>query len=520
MIAFLITPVLVHALGDHGYGLWVVVFSITGYFGLVDQGIRPSLVRYVSRDRASGDAEGLSATLSSALGLYSVAGLVTLIASAVLAANFGAWFKVEPDQLHTASTAVFVAGLALALGFPFGVFGAALSGLQRYDLANLIGIGIGVLRALLFLLVLRMGGGVVELAWASLSANLLGHVLSWIAVRRLLPDVRLGVKRVTRERLALIGSYSGFAFLGAVASSIAFQTDSLVITAFLGAALVTPFALAAGLIENVRSLIYAATYVLAPTASEMHTMGEKQKLHAMLITGCRYSVLLCWPVLLGLMIFGEGFLVTWVGESYATRSSWSELLSATRQWVAGAGAAFPHVSPWQILCLLAAPSLISLPQSTASSVLFGISRHRGIVGLAVVNAVLNLLLSLWWVVPMGLFGVALGTAVPQLLVGVATAVYAARALGLSVRRYLWEGMASPGLACLVFAIPAWAIETMWKPRGWIELALAGGGCWVAFVIFVWMGALKSEERQHWVRSVRGLWGRAPGDVRTASGVGS
>ena len=43
---------MVHLLGDGDYGLWVTVFSLTGYFGLFDQGIRPSLVRYVSRDHA------------------------------------------------------------------------------------------------------------------------------------------------------------------------------------------------------------------------------------------------------------------------------------------------------------------------------------------------------------------------------------------------------------------------------------------------------------------------------------
>ena len=65
-IGFLVTPVMVHLLGDGDYGLWVTVFSLTGYFGLFDQGIRPSLVRYVSRDHALGDREGLARTVSSA----------------------------------------------------------------------------------------------------------------------------------------------------------------------------------------------------------------------------------------------------------------------------------------------------------------------------------------------------------------------------------------------------------------------------------------------------------------------
>ena len=71
VLGFVLTPLMVHLLGDGNYGLWVTVFSLTGYFGLFDQGIRPSLVRYVSRDHARADHEGLSRTVSSALALYS-----------------------------------------------------------------------------------------------------------------------------------------------------------------------------------------------------------------------------------------------------------------------------------------------------------------------------------------------------------------------------------------------------------------------------------------------------------------
>jgi len=69
VLGFVLTPLMVRLLGDGPYGLWVTIFSVTGYFGLFDQGIRPSLVRYVSRDHTRGDQDGLSRTLSSALAL-------------------------------------------------------------------------------------------------------------------------------------------------------------------------------------------------------------------------------------------------------------------------------------------------------------------------------------------------------------------------------------------------------------------------------------------------------------------
>jgi len=482
LLGFVVTPILVLWMGDGDYGLWVAVFSLTGYFGLFDQGIRPSLVRYVSRDHTRGDMDGLSRTLSSALGLYTSVGFLVMVATFAVSAYFTRWFQVEPAQMGHAGTVVLLAGASVALGFPMGVFGAALSGLQRYDVANGIGIVVSVLRVAAFVIVLRLGYGIVGLAWSSLAMNLLGHCWSWIAARRLLgPEVRFSPRMVDRAHMRLIGAYSSIAFFGALANNIAFQTDALVITAFMGAASVTPFALGAGLVDNVRTLVHSATWVLAPTASELETRGEHAKLHDMMMAGAKYSVLISWPVLFGLVIFGSNFLTTWVSADYA--------------WAG------------RLLTILAIPTLIALPQSAAGSVLFGISRHKGVVALAVLNAALNLGLSLWWVKPFGLYGVAYGTAVPLTLVGgVATMIYGCHALRLPLGRYLWEGMGRPGLASLAFVVPALIGQALFHPIGWGPLAAVTGGSWLIFAVFAWRWAVTPEERTRWARMVPGLLG--------------
>lgn len=490
-LGFVVTPLMVRTLGDGGYGLWVTIFSLTGYFGLFDQGIRPSLVRYVSRDHARGDQEGLSRTVSSALGIYSAAGVLTVVATIVVAAGFPHWFHIAPAQVGVARATLLLAGASLALGFPLGVFAATLSGLQRYDIANTIGIGVGIARTLGFVVVLHMGGGLVGLAWTSLLMNLAGHGLSAIYARRLLPELRISWRLVEREHLVLVGSYSGYAFVGALASSIAFQTDSLVITAFLGAALVTPFALAANPVANVRSLVYSATWVLSPTASELEARGEEHKLHAMMIAGSKYSVLLSWPVLFGVVIFGSNLLTTWVGPRYASAGT--------------------------LLTILAVPTLLSLPQSSTSSLLFGVSRHRGVVLLSLLNAALNLGLSLLWVRPFGLAGVAMGTAVPLALVsGIVTMVYGCRALHLPLGQYLWEGLLRPGLASLGFIVPAVILQWAIHPLGWLRLIGTCVGCWLVFAACAWWLALDGSERARWGRMVPGLFQRQDAAV---AGVG-
>jgi O-antigen/teichoic acid export membrane protein len=495
VIGFVLTPIMVHLLGDGSYGLWVAVFSLTGYFGLFDQGIRPSLVRYVSRDHTRGDYEGVSRTLSSAIALYTCVGLLAMAVTAAAAANVHHFMKLTPDEVAAARRLVWIAGVSVAIGFPLGVFGAALSGLQRYDVANAIGLGVTLVRAVAFVVVLRLGGGLEGLAWVSLAMNVVGHLLSWWWVRRLLPQAVLSRGGIRRETLERIASYSGYAFLGALANSITFQTDALVIAGFLGAAYVTPFALAAGLVEHARTLVYSATFVLSPTASELETRGESQRLHDMVVAGSKYSVLVSWPVLFALVLFGDALLRAWVGDAHA-------------------GAAV-------LLTVLALPNLIALPQAAASSALYGVSRHRGVVALSVLNALLNLGLSILWVrgaadalhrygtmwPPTGLLGVAMGTAVPLVVVGgLATAWYTCRALQLPVRRYFGEGLLQPALVTLAFLVPATIVKSTLRPEGWLSLGLAFTGCWLVFAAVAWRRGMNDAERARWGRMVPGLFG--------------
>lgn len=492
VIGFVLTPLLVHHLGDQDYGLWTTVFSLTGYFGLFDQGIRPSLVRYVSRDHAAGDREGLSRTISSAIALYTVVGIITMLLAVVVASQTDVWLRVDPALHDTAPVLVLIVGATLALGFPLGVFGAVLSGLQRYDIANWVGMAIGVLRLVVFAAVVKLGGGLVALAWASLWVNVFGHVWAFFAARKLLPGVSIAPSWIRRDTLRQIASYGGWAMMGAVATNIAFQTDSLVITGFLGAALVTPFAFASGLVENARTLVHAAAWVLSPTASEMDTLGEQDKLRRMLIAGSKYSVLVSWPVLIGLVVFGPNLLHTWVGEKYADAGI--------------------------LLTILAIPTLVALPQATASSVLFGISRHKGIVILSLIAALVNLGLSVWWArwpgpmqtlfgdqVPPGLIGVAMGTAVPLLLIsGLATAWYACHVLAQPFWHYLWEGLFQPGLVSLAFLAPALLVQAWWHPVGWIPLFGACFACWMIFVAVAWFVGISASDRTRWGAMLGGI----------------
>ena len=54
LVGIFLSPFILHRLGDAAFGLWVLIFSITGYYGIFDFGIRSLIVRYVSKYTATG----------------------------------------------------------------------------------------------------------------------------------------------------------------------------------------------------------------------------------------------------------------------------------------------------------------------------------------------------------------------------------------------------------------------------------------------------------------------------------
>src|SRR3954465_6368762 len=80
-VALVITPILIKGLGDTPYGIWILIGSLSSYFGLLDIGVRGSVGRFIAFHRGAGDRAAVNATISTAMALCSVSALIVLVVS-------------------------------------------------------------------------------------------------------------------------------------------------------------------------------------------------------------------------------------------------------------------------------------------------------------------------------------------------------------------------------------------------------------------------------------------------------
>src|SRR5438105_6664528 len=122
VVAFFMSPILVHGLGAPRYGVWSLVESVLAYLMLFDLGVAASVVRYVARFEANGDLIRLNRVFSTSLAIFTAAGLVVIVLALALASVGSILTKLPSELVHDARCMLVLLGFNLAIGLPLNVF--------------------------------------------------------------------------------------------------------------------------------------------------------------------------------------------------------------------------------------------------------------------------------------------------------------------------------------------------------------------------------------------------------------
>lgn len=439
-VGFFLSPFIVHRLGNEAYGIWVLAISSIGYLGLLDLGMRSSVLRFVSKGHTKGDHLGASEALSAAFWVRLQISGVILLASAGLAYAFPVLFKVPPQLGTSARWAVMIIGCNMAISMSVGVFGGVISALNRYDLQTRVTLLQLVVRVTGVILVLRSGHGIVAIALCELLTVILGNALLVYLARRLYPQLQLLWKRPGRQILKELWSYSFYAFMTSVAIQLVYQTDNLVVGTFVSASAVTFYAIGNSLCRYTDQLTGAMTMSFVPAASTYEAAGDVQRLRSLYQVGTRAMMAISLPILATLLVRGRTFIGLWMGTQYEQRSG-------------------------TVLIILATALIFSQANNTAFAIAFGTDKHKTTAKWAIMEGVANLVLSVTLVRFLGIKGVAIGTLLPNLFFHL---IMWPRYIGKSLQISAWTVIFKvwgPMLLCVVpFACASYVVNVYLPAR--------------------------------------------------------
>jgi O-antigen/teichoic acid export membrane protein len=462
-VLYILTPFTLEKLGADGYGTWILITSINGYLGLLVLGVPMASVRYFAQHIAKGDDEKLNEAISSCIGLYLLLGIIALVVGLGLYAFFTLYGI--PTPLHTDARSAFaVMVLFVAVGFiallPEGILASHGDFVPR-NMVRLAGL---VLRMVLTFGLLTLKPTLTVLALIQLICMAFDFTLCWTVIRRRYPRTRIRLAGFNWFLVRKIFSFSLYVLVLHAGVRLSFETDSMVIGAFMDVGSIPHFTIANSLIIYLMEFVIAIAAVVMPTATRMQTQGNITELREIFLKWSKIALSLTIMAGLFLFVLGPRFIAWWVGPEFER-------------------------SAGEVLQILMVSYLIFLPvRGVALPILMGLGKPGlPTMGFLVAGA-LNLGLSILLVRPFGLAGVALGTAIPNLLFAALVLVQACRELRTPVVEYIRYVVPRALLGALpVLALLLW-FKLGLNVRGLGGLAAAGvamvvlvGLTWVFFV---------------------------------------
>jgi O-antigen/teichoic acid export membrane protein len=439
-VGFFLAPFVVHRLGNVAYGVWVLAISSVNYLNLLELGMRSSVVRFVSKGYATQDHDGASEVLSAAFWVRIQISALVLVLSGALAAAFPLLFKVPPALARDAREAILVIGITTAMNMSIGVIGGVLSALNRYDLQSYILLLQLTIRVVGVVAVLLSGHGIVAIAFCEFLAAAVGNILLVYVARKIYPELKVRLKKPKRDVLRQIWSYSVYAFLITIAIQLVYQTDNLVVGAFVSATAVTFYSIGNSLCRYADQLVGSMTGTFLPAASTYEAGGDTAGLRSLYVNGTRATLAISLPVLVTLLIRGKTFIGLWMGSQYVETSG-------------------------TVLVILAIGLLFSLQNHTAGAIAYGVEKHKTIAMWAIAEAIANLTLSIAFAHWFGLYGVAVGTLVPCLFVHLFMwPRYVSQLVNVSAAEVYWKVWGPMYVIAIPFAIASYAVDVFFPAR--------------------------------------------------------
>ncbi|HJV87000.1 MAG TPA: oligosaccharide flippase family protein [Noviherbaspirillum sp.] len=315
VVALATVPLLIHALGVEGFGIVTLVGSVIGYFGVLDVNLSAGAIKYLSEHHAAGDRTRFAETFWFGIMFYGLLGLV-----GALALFFGAqalidhFFDVTPGMREATVEAFRIGALGFALSQAQNYLLVVPQALQRYDRSAQSEAFFGVLVNLASVAAALAGTGVTGVITARVAVavtNLL--YLIWL-IRGF--DLGLAPCWPRKEVRTLLTSFSAYAYLSKIASTLHQHADKLIVGAIAGPVALTFYTVPVTLAGRILGLTYRLSSVIYPRASALAGAGRINELRPVYLVVMRYVTYINIAALGAIVLAGDEFLRRWVGEAF------------------------------------------------------------------------------------------------------------------------------------------------------------------------------------------------------------
>lgn len=315
VVGLVMTPFILNHLGKEEYGIYLTMGALVGTISLLDFGLNNTVVRFVAKYRAEKDRKGEENFLATTMLIYLVISTLVVIIGVIFYGNLDTYFtKMTSEEIEIARVIFGIFIFNLAIGLPGGTLTGICLGYEDFVFPKSLNIIRYVLRSIVVIAVLLLGGKAIALVVVDSIFNLLIILITGYYVFRKL-KVKIKLHFFSTKYIRQIFSYSTWIFVFAIVSMFQWQAGHWVLGRISTPGVLSIYGIGIVLGTYYGAFSSAISSVFLPRATKMNVDNASgEDLTDMMIKIGRLSFIILMLILTGFLLFGKQFINLWVGD--------------------------------------------------------------------------------------------------------------------------------------------------------------------------------------------------------------
>jgi O-antigen/teichoic acid export membrane protein len=462
--SYLFKIYLARVLGAEGLGLYTLGMTMVGFLSIFSTlGLPKAAVRFVPTYRVRGEVKSLHRFLARSVLILIAVNF--LFATLLLAA--GPW--VAADFYHAPALESYLGIFAVLLGLTglTTFMGEVLAGYKNIARRTVIVSLIGNPAMMLTTVVLLTAGlGLRGYIFAQVVSNMLMLFLLARAIRELTPDFGGILRDLSPPLPAEIVSFSGGVLALNLMSFFMGNADRVLIGTFLDARHVGIYAIAAGIVIAVPSILKAVNQVFSPMIADLFASKQLDLLNRIYQTLTKWILGLTLPLIVVLIVFAVPVMSIF-----------------GREFEAG----------WPVLSIGAAGQLVNCGVGSAGTILLMSGNQSRLLRIQIPIAAATVALAALFIFRWGMVGAAIAAAIANVVTNLCYLLEVRRTLKLFPYNRSYVKLILPVAGTITVALAARVLLSSLRPQ-WLIAAIAMGIAYTTFVSIALAFGLDPDDR--------------------------
>lgn len=391
IVSFLFTPIMLRLLGQSEYGLYNLVSSIVSYLSLFNLGFGSAYIKYYSKYKVDNKEDNVAKLNGMFLTVYSILGIIALVAGIFLASNTGIVLGKEftSSEVSTATILMFIMVVNLALSFPFTVFNSYITANEQFIFQKVLQIIKLLIGPFVMLPVLLMGYGSIGIV---IVTTLLTIVIEIINLNFCFKKINMKFlfKNFDFDLMKEMAIYSSYIFINMIVDQVNWNIDKYIIGRYKGSIPVAVYGIAAQINSYYMMFSTSISNVFTPLVhKEVAKENNSEEITGLFTKVGRIQFIVLSLICSAFIFFGRVFVCKWAGVDYA--------------------------EAYIIAIILIVPVTVPLIQNLGIEIQRAKNLHKFRSWLYLTVAILNLFISIPLTKSYGAVGAAIGTSIAILI---------------------------------------------------------------------------------------------------------